>query len=137
MVSSAARTPSLVASAVFTVLLFISERGLAQNTELESLRGLVRGMEQQLQKALQRIDQLEKERGTTATRVDPVEKSVRAVQSAPSALNPAIGMAIDATAEHRAKAGGDFNFRSAEIGIAASIDPYARGYAFFPGAGRS
>lgn len=135
MVSSVLRTPSLVASAVFTVLLFISARGFAQNTELESLRGLVKGMEQQLQKALQRIDQLEKERGTTATRVDQVEKSVRAVQSAPSALNPAIGMAIDATAEQRSKAGGTFNFRSAEIGIAASIDPYARGYAFFNGSG--
>jgi hypothetical protein len=135
MVLSASRTPSLVASAVFTVLLFISERGLAQNSELESLRSLVKGMEQQLQKALQRIDQLEKDKGTTATRVDQVEKSVRAGQSAPSALNPAIGMAIDATAEQRSKAGGTFNFRSAEIGIAASIDPYARGYAFFTGSG--
>ncbi len=57
------------------------------------------------------------------------------MQSAPSALNPAIGMAIDATAEHRSKAGGTFNFRSAEIGISASIDPYARGYAFFTGSG--
>ncbi|MGZ8443322.1 MAG: hypothetical protein ACXWXZ_07975, partial [Candidatus Binatia bacterium] len=108
---------------------------MAQNSELESLRSLVKGMEQQLQKALQRIDQLEKEKGTTATRVDQVEKSVRAVQSAPSALNPAIGMAIDATAEQRNKAGGNFNFRSAEIGISASIDPYARGYAFFNGSG--
>jgi hypothetical protein len=108
---------------------------LAQNSELESLRSLVKGMEQQLQKALQRIDQLEKDKGTTATRVDQVEKSVRAGQSAPSALNPAIGMAIDATAEQRSKAGGTFNFRSAEIGIAASIDPYARGYAFFTGSG--
>ena len=135
MVSSASRTPSLVASAVFTVLLFISERSLAQNSELESLRSLVKGMEQQLQKALQRIDQLEKEKGTTVTRVDQVERSVKAVQSAPSALNPAIGMAIDATAEQRSKAGGTFNFRSAEIGIAASIDPYARGYAFFNGSG--
>ncbi len=53
MVSSALRTPSLAASAVFTVLLFISERGLAQDTEIESLRSLVKGMEQQLQKALQ------------------------------------------------------------------------------------
>jgi hypothetical protein len=135
MVSSASRTPSVVASAVFAVLLFISERGLAQNSELESLRSLVKGMEQQLQKALQRIDQLEKEKGTTATRVDQVEKSVRTGQSAPSALNPAIGMAIDATAEQRSKAGGTFNFRSAEIGISASIDPYARGYAFFNGSG--
>jgi len=52
------------------------------------------------------------------------------VQSAPSILNPAIGMVIDATAEHRAKAGGDFNLRAAELGISAAIDPYARAYAF-------
>ena len=135
MVFSVVQTPLVMVSVIITFLLILSERGLAQNSELESLRGLVKGMEQQLQKALQRIDQLEKEKGTTATRVDQVEKSVRAVQSAPSALNPAIGMAIDATAEQRSKAGGTFNFRSAEIGIAASIDPYARGYAFFNGSG--
>jgi hypothetical protein len=42
-------------------------------------------------------------------------------------------LVIDATAEHRAKAGGDFNFRAAEMGIAASVDPYARAYAFITG----
>jgi septal ring factor EnvC (AmiA/AmiB activator) len=94
-------------SAIFTFLLFLSEQGLAQNTELESLRALVKGMEQQLQQALQRIDQLEKEKGSTVSRVDQVERSVKAVQSAPSALNPAIGMAIDATAEQRSKTGGN------------------------------
>ncbi len=133
MVSAVLRTPLPLATVLFTVLLLVSERGLAQNSELESLRALVKGMEQQLQQALQRIDHLEKEKGTTATRVDQVEKSVRAGQSAPSALNPAIGMAIDATAEQRSKAGGTFNFRSAEIGVSASIDPYARGYAIFNG----
>jgi len=133
MVPSAMRTPSLVASALLTILFFISEQALAQNSELESLRATVKGMQEQLQKALQRIDQLEKEKGTTATRVDQVEKSVKAVQSAPSALNPAIGMAFDSVAEQRDKTGGNFNFRSAEIGISASIDPYARGYAFFTG----
>jgi hypothetical protein len=90
-------------------------------------------LEQQLQKALSRIDQLEKEKAADSARVGQVEKSVQAVQSAPSALNPAIGMAIDATAEHRSKAGGDFNFRAAELGISASIDPYARAYAFVTG----
>jgi len=135
MVFSVVQTSLVTVSVIITFLLILPERGLAQNGEIDSLRALVKGMEQQLQKALQRIDQLEKEKGTTATRVDQVEKSVRAVQSAPSALNPAIGMAIDATAEQRSKAGGTFNFRSAEIGIAASIDPYARGYAFFNGSG--
>ena len=135
MVSSAFWTPTRLASALITVSLFISERGLAQNTELDALRALVKGMEQQLQQALQRIDQLEKEKGATGPRVDQGERSVKAAPSMPSALNPAIGMAIDATAEQRSKTGGNFNFRSAEIGISASIDPYARGYAFFNGSG--
>jgi len=133
MLLAALPMPLVMAFAVFTVSLFVSERSLAQNSELESLRALVKGMEQQLQQALQRIDQLEKEKGATTTRVDQVEKSVKAVQSAPSTLNPAIGMALDATAEQRSKAGGNFNFRAAEIGISASIDPYARGYAIFTG----
>jgi len=135
MNSFALPTPQLAALAAFTLLLFLSGTGLAQNTELESLRALVKGMEQQLQKALQRIDQLEKDKGATTTRVDQVERSVKSTQSAAGLLNPAIGMAIDATAEQRNKAGGTFNFRSAEIGISASIDPYARGYAFFNGSG--
>lgn len=133
MFISIVRAPLATVSTVFTFLFILSEQGLAQNTELESLRALVKGMEQQLQQALQRIDQLEKEKGSTVTRVDQVEKSVKAVQSAPSVLNPAIGMAFDAVAEQSNKAGGNFDFRSAEVGISASIDPYARGYAFFTG----
>lgn len=129
------QTPVVVVFVVFAFLLFRSAPGLAQNTELETLRALVKGMEQQLQKALQRIDQLEKDKGATTSRVDQVERSVKSTQSAAGLLNPAIGMAIDATAEHRNKAGGTFNFRSAEIGISASIDPYARGYAYFTGSG--
>jgi hypothetical protein len=107
--------------------------GGAQTSELESIRALVKNLEQQLQKALSRIDQLEKEKAADSARVGQVEKSVQAARTAPSILNPAIGMAIDATAEHRAKAGGDFNFRAAELGISASIDPYARAYAFITG----
>jgi hypothetical protein len=76
---------------------------------------------------------LEKENAGDSARLGQVEKSVQASRSAPSALNPAIGVAIDATAEHRDRVGGDFNFRAAEIGISASIDPYARAYAFFTG----
>ena len=135
MVFSMVRAPLVAVSAVFTFLLFLSEQGLAQNTELDSLRALVKGMEQQLQQALQRIDQLEKEKNSTSVRVEQVEKSVKSTQSAAGLLNSAIGMAIDATAEQRNKTGGNFNFRSAEIGISASIDPYARGYAFFNGSG--
>ncbi|HWO42629.1 MAG TPA: hypothetical protein VNO43_12585 [Candidatus Eisenbacteria bacterium] len=106
---------------------------LGQQAEIESLRALVRDMQQQLESALNRIEQLEKERAGDSAKVQQVEKSVAAVRGAPSILNPAIGVAIDATAEHRAKAGGDFNFRAAEIGIAANVDPYARAYAFITG----
>ncbi len=127
------QTPLVVVFVVFAFLLFRSEPGLAQSLELESLRALVKGMEQQLQQALQRIDQLEKEKGAANSRVERVEQSVKAVQSAPSTLNPAIGMALDNVVEQRGKAGGDFDFRAAEIGISASIDPYARGYAIFNG----
>ena len=135
MIVSMLRTPVGAASALFIFFLLNFKLCFAQGSELDALRSMVKNMEQQLQKALQRIDQLEKEKLSTTVRVDQVEKSVRSTQSAPSALNPAIGMAIDATAEHRSKAGGTFNFRSAEIGISASIDPYARGYAFFNGSG--
>ena len=114
-------------------LLMAPRLSFGQASEMEALRALVKDMQQQLQKALGRIDQLEKEKAADSTKIDQVEKSVRSVQSAPSILNPAIGMVIDATAEHRAKAGGDFNFRAAEVGIAASIDPYARAYAFITG----
>ena len=135
MMFSSMRSPATAILTAIVVLLLFPALSLSQSSELDALKEWAKGVEVELKKALQRIDQLEKERAANTAKVDQVEKSVRAVQSAPSALNPAIGMAIDATAEHRAKAGGTFNFRSAEIGIAASIDPYARGYAFFTGSG--
>ncbi|MGH7825486.1 MAG: hypothetical protein ACREQ7_09980 [Candidatus Binatia bacterium] len=111
----------------------VPKPGFPQVSEIESLKALVRDMQQQLQKALSRIEQLEKDKAADSAKAEQVEKSVKAVQSAPSILNPAIGVAIDATAEHRGKTGGDFNFRAAEVGISASVDPYARAYAFISG----
>jgi hypothetical protein len=113
--------------------LVIPTFSFAQLSEIDSLKAMVQDMQQQLQKALSRIEQLEKEKAADSAKVGQVERSVRAVQSAPSILNPAIGLVIDATAEHRDKAGGDFNFRAAELGVAANIDPYARAYAFITG----
>ncbi len=140
-------TPILAASAVGILAILSPALCLAQNSEIEKLRSAVEGLQQQLQKALQRIDQLEKEKTatsekinqmeeektTTASRIGQMEKSVQAVQSAPSALNPAIGMVLDANVSQRSKAGGNFNFRSAEIGLAASVDPFARMYGFING----
>ncbi|HEU4341806.1 MAG TPA: hypothetical protein VFU31_09575, partial [Candidatus Binatia bacterium] len=119
--------------AVVCSAVFLPRPSFGQTSEIESLRALVKEMQQQLQKALSRIEQLEKDKAADSAKLGQVEKSVRTTQSAPSILNPAIGVVIDATAEHRAKAGGDFNFRAAELGLAASIDPYARAYAFITG----
>ena len=44
------------------VSLLLPAQCLAQSSELESLKATVKGMEQQLQKALSRIEQLEKEK---------------------------------------------------------------------------
>ena len=106
---------------------------MAQDEVIDLLKRQMSEMQATMKKMAERIEQLERERASTSGKIATVEQSVKTIQSAPSALNPAIGMAIDATAEHRAKAGGDFNFRAAEIGISASIDPYARAYAFFTG----
>ncbi len=115
------------------VLLLFPGVSFSQNTELDALKEWAKKTEAELQKALQRIDQLEKEKTSDTTRLGQVEKSVQAVQSAPSSFNPAIGLVLDATAEHRSKAGGDFNFRAAELGVAASVDPFARIYSFMTG----
>ena len=121
------------ASSLWVILLGFPSLALAQSSELESLRATVKGMEQQMEKALQRIDQLEKEKSSTTVRVEQVEKSVQGVQSAPTALNPSIGMVLDSTIEQRNQGGGNFNFRAAEFGFAASVDPFARAYSFVTG----
>ena len=117
----------------------------AQQDVIEYLKKALSDVNTKLDSALKRIDQLEKEKAAasakasetqqteTSARLDNVEKSVQALQSAPTALNPSIGLVIDATAEHRAKTGGQFNFRAAEMGIAASVDPFARAYSFITG----
>jgi uncharacterized protein YoxC len=139
--------PVLAASALGVFVIFLPALCLAQSSEMEQLRSVVEGLQQQLQKALQRIDQLEKEKTATsekieqidqektatANRIGQVEKSVQTVQSAPSVLNPAIGMVLDANVQNLGKAGGNFDFRSAELGIAASVDPFARMYSFING----
>jgi hypothetical protein len=106
---------------------------MAQSSELDALKAAVQGMQQDLQKALNRIEQLEKEKTIDSAKLGQVEKSVQAVQSGPSAFNPAIGFVLDSTVEHREKVGGDFNFRAAELGLSASVDPFARMYSFFTG----
>ena len=100
------------------LFLFTAPRlSFAQASEMESLRATVKDMQQQMQKALDRIDQLEKEKANDSAKIGQVEKSIQAVQSAPSILNPAIGLVLDASFDHLGKAGSTFNFRSAELGL--------------------
>jgi len=51
----------------------------------------------------------------------------------PSQFNPAIGLIIDTVGSYQEIGGGNFEFRSAEIGLSASVDPFARGYVFING----
>ena len=147
MLSVSLRSRRTAISMLLGLLLGAPRSVLAQSSDIQQLRAVVEGLQQQLQKALERIDQLEKEKSATAekvqqldqdkstatARIGQVEKSLQAVQSAPSALNPAIGMVLDANVSHRSKEGGNFNFRSAEIGLSASVDPFARMYGFING----
>jgi hypothetical protein len=52
----------------------------------------------------------------------------------PSQFNPAIGLIIDTVGSYGSKTRGDFEFRAAELGLSASVDPFARGYAIITGA---
>jgi len=111
----------------------VSRSALAQDDVLQAVKKQLADVQEQLKNALDRIEQLEKEKSANSTRLGEVEKSVQAVQSAPSALNPAIGLVLDANVQKRGTAGGTFDFRSAEVGIGASVDPFARLYSFFNG----
>ena len=122
-----------VSASLLVWCLIFPRIGLAQESVTETLRKQIEDMQEQLKKALDRIDQLEREKSASSTRIGDVEKSLQAVQSAPSALNPAMGLVLDANIQKRGTAGGLFDFRSAELGIAATVDPFARMYSFING----
>lgn len=51
----------------------------------------------------------------------------------PSQFNPAIGLILDNVFSSKTNERANFEFRSAELGVSASIDPFARGYAILNG----
>ncbi|HEV8712194.1 MAG TPA: hypothetical protein VGX03_05120 [Candidatus Binatia bacterium] len=51
----------------------------------------------------------------------------------PSQFNPAIGLVMDNVFSSKEKERANFEFRSAEVGISANIDPFTRGYAILNG----
>jgi hypothetical protein len=74
------------------------------------------------------------ERRVTETILRKIQPSLSAANKTfPSQFNPAIGLIIDTVGSYQENGGGNFEFRSAEVGISANIDPFARGYAIFNG----
>jgi hypothetical protein len=79
-------------------------------------------------------EQEELETRVTENVLQKIQPSLSAANKTfPSQFNPAIGLVIDTVASYEENGGGNFEFRSAELGLSASIDPFARGYAFFNG----
>jgi len=77
-------------------------------------------------------DQLE--RRVTEDVIRKIQPSLSAANKTfASQFNPAIGLVIDTVGSYEENGGGNFEFRSAEIGMSANIDPFARGYAIFNG----
>jgi len=72
---------------------------------------------------------------------DVIDKIMRRIQPSlaaanktfPSQFNPAIGFVIDTVAQYDTNGKANFELRSAELGISANIDPFARGYAIING----
>ena len=73
----------------------------------------------------------------TQAQVDALNARVAALEGAPaqasiSSFNPAMGMALDsAFTQSRGKAG--FQFRAAELGLEAPVDPFLKGWAVMTG----
>src|SRR5712691_5659961 len=60
-------------------------------------------------------------------------KLAEANKTFPSQFNPAIGLILDSVFSYRDHDRANFDFRAAELGLSASIDPFARGYAIIAG----
>jgi hypothetical protein len=128
--------------------------------EIESLKQQLRRVEQRIQEQDELIRKLtaerpaavppppppaiasEEERRKTeelkqqieADIVEKIQPTLAAANKTfPSQFNPAISLAIDTVGSWTRQDQGNFEFRSAELGLSASIDPFARGYAFFVG----
>ena len=125
--------------------------------ELHDLQGQLEKLQGQIKKQQQVIDKLSAEQpkappppatpsGTTAADEERLKRQVteqvlRRMQPAlaaanktfPSQFNPAIGLILDNVFSYSEKDRGDFEFRAAELGVSASVDPFARGYAIITG----
>jgi hypothetical protein len=79
-------------------------------------------------------EQEQLERRVTANVLEKIQPSLSAANKTfPAQFNPAIGLIVDTVGSYQENGGGNFEFRSAELGISANVDPFARGYAIING----
>jgi hypothetical protein len=135
----------LVAWSTFAFIFMVAPVCLAQSSELDALRSLVKDLEQQLQKALVRIDQLEKDKGDTIRTAQPEQKQSSEPVASPASATPSKGIlsALNPAISVNALFGGGysssprttsqltgldfhngFNFQEAEFQFTADVDPY-------------
>ena len=122
--------------------------------ELKAMKAQLQQLQQKMEKQQELIEKLSKQKGATPAAVpaaaaaaptpeaeklkqeitEQVERDIQPALSAanktfPSQFNPAIGFIVDTVGSYQEHGGGNFEFRSGEIGISASVDPFARAYA--------
>ena len=151
------------AAALAAVLAMGARRVRAEDVPIEQLRRELRDMQGQLEKLQEQIkkqqqviDKLSAGQQKAPAAAPPpaataadeerlkrqvTEQVLRRMQPAlaaanktfPSQFNPAIGLILDNVFSYSEKDRGDFEFRAAELGLSASVDPFARGYAIITG----
>ena len=151
------------AAAMAAVLAMGARRVRAEDVPIEQLRRELRDMQGQLEKLQEQIkkqqqviDKLSAGQQKAPAAAPPpaataadeerlkrqvTEQVLRRMQPAlaaanktfPSQFNPAIGLILDNVFSYSEKDRGNFEFRAAELGLSASVDPFARGYAIITG----
>ncbi|MET0153773.1 MAG: hypothetical protein ABW298_14340 [Candidatus Binatia bacterium] len=123
--------------------------------ELEAVKEQLRRVEQRMQQQDELIRKLtgekqappaafatEEEQRKAEALKQQIEEDIReklqpalaaANKTFPSQFNPAIGFIIDTVASYSRRDQANFDFRSGELGLSASVDPFARAYAFING----
>ena len=120
--------------------------------ELEAMQQQVRQMQEKMRQQEEVIQKLSNQPAppaapvVTAPREEELKREVKeevireirpslaAVNKTfPAQFNPAIGLVLDNVFSSKEKQRANFEFRSGELGISASIDPFTRGYAIING----
>lgn len=124
-----------LASAFLSCFLgFFQGIGFAQESEIEILKRQLKQMQVEMQKMMERIEQLEQEKAIQADA--PPQPAQQPAQSILGALNPAItvfgnfvgrGDSRRVLNEDGDRISNRFNLREVEVDMRAAIDPYADG----------